>query len=157
MNIDNLIEVKYQNGQGRSRVELIDILRLIKKDRQKLVWSILDLQAVGNISTIWERGIIDLEETIRHLPQGYILSWQMLTKLVKKFDDLIDVVIVGCHEVTQIPSLCVGTDIYLSSEIVLELIDSSVWQIYTKDEELLKSLDFKLNREKMVSFSVSQY
>jgi hypothetical protein len=153
MNIINPIEVKYQNSQGTSRVELIDILKLIEKDNQQLIWLILDLQAVGDISTIWERGIVDLEETIKHLPHGFILSWQMLTNLAQKFDDLIDIVIVGCHEVDRIPTLCLDADIYRSSEIVLELIDSSVWQIYTKDERLLQNLDRKFNQERIVAFN----
>jgi hypothetical protein len=152
MNIINPIEVKYQNSQGTS-IELIDVLKLIEKDKQQLIWSILDLQAVGDISTIWERGILDLEQTIKHLPHGYILSWQMLIKLVKKFDDLIDIVIVGCREVAQIPSLGVDADIYLSSEIVLKLIDSSVWQIYTKNERLLQNLNRELNQEKLVALN----
>lgn len=149
MNVDNLIEVEYQDSQCRSRVELIDILKLIEKDKQQLIWSILDLQAVGDITTIWESGIVDFEETIKHLPYGYILSWQMLTNLAQKFDDLIDIVIIGCYEMAQIPS-CVDADIYLSSEIVLELIDSSFWQIYTKDERLLQNLDRKLSQKSMV-------
>jgi hypothetical protein len=147
MNIPNPIEIKSQDNQGTAVIELIDLLKLINKDRQQLVWSILDLEAVGDISEIWERGILDLEENIKYLYQGYILSWQMLVLLAQKFDDVINTVIVGCHEVTQIPSLIPDSNIYNPCEIVLELIDSSVWRIYAKDERLLQHLHHEFSSD----------
>ena len=147
MNIPNPIEIKYQDHQGTSVIELIDLLKLINKDRQQLVWSILDLEAVGDVSEVWERGILDLEENIKYLHQGYILSWQMLVLLAQKFDDVINTVIVGCHKVTQIPSLIPDSNIYDPCEIVLELIDSSVWRIYAKDERLLQHLHHEFSSD----------
>lgn len=46
----NIIEIKYQDSEGRVAVELIDLLNLIAQDQQQLVWSILDLEAVGDLS-----------------------------------------------------------------------------------------------------------
>jgi hypothetical protein len=139
MNMPNLIEIEYQHhSQGRSVVELIDLLSLVAPDKHQLVWSILDLEAIGDVSTIWERGILDLEENIRDLPQGLILSWQMLVLLASKFDQVINAVIVGCQEATQIPTLSANNDLYIPCAIALELIDSSVWRIYAKDERLLQ-------------------
>jgi len=85
---------------------------------------------------IWERGILDLEANIKFLPQGLILSWQMLFQLAQKFDQVINTVIVGCQEVSKIPSLEPNIDLDEPCEIILELIDSSVWRIYTKDKLL---------------------
>jgi|688.fasta_scaffold84212_4 hypothetical protein len=134
--MSNVIEIKYQDSQGTSTIELIDLLNLIAQDKQQLVWSILDLEAIGDISTIWERGILDLEANIKFLPQGLILSWQMLVQLAQKFDQVINTVIVGCQKVSKIPSLEPNVNLDEPCEIVLELIDSSVWRIYTKDELL---------------------
>lgn len=148
--MSNVIEIKYQDNQGTSTIELIDLLNLIAQDKQKLVWSILDLEAIGDISTIWERGILDLEENIKDLPQGLILSWQMLVLLVRKFDQVINTVIVGCQEVSQIPSLKPDIDLDAPCEIVLELIDSSVWRIYSKDERLLQHLQHEFTNVRQV-------
>jgi hypothetical protein len=135
--MSNVIEIKYQNSQNTSTVELIDLLNLIESNKQQqLIWSILDLEAIGDISTIWERGILDLEVNIKYLPQGLILSWQMLVQLAQKFDQVINTVIVGCQKVSKIPSLEPNVNLDEPCEIVLELIDSSVWRIYTKDELL---------------------
>jgi hypothetical protein len=135
--MSNVIEIKYQDSQNTSTVELIDLLNFIESiKQQQLIWSILDLEAIGDISTIWERGILDLEANIKFLPQGLILSWQMLFQLAQKFDQVINTVIVGCQEVSKIPSLEPNVDLDEPCEIVLELIDSSVWRIYTKDKLL---------------------
>ena len=134
--MSNVIEIKYQDSQGTSTIEPIDLLNPIAQDKQQLVWSTLDLEAIGDISTIWERGILDLEENIKELPQGLILSWQMLFQLAQNFDQVINTVIVGCQETSKIPSLEPNVDLDKSCEIVLELIDSSVWRIYTKDKLL---------------------
>ena len=88
--MSNVTEIKYQNSQNTSTVELIDLLNLIESNKQQqLIWSILDLEAVGDITIIWERGILDLEANIKYLPQGLILSWQMLVQLAQKFDQVI--------------------------------------------------------------------
>lgn len=136
----NVIELKYQDSEGRVAVELIDLLNLIAQNQQQLVWSILDLEVMGDVSPIWERGVLDLEENIRNLPQGLILSWQMLILLVEKFDQVINIIIVGCQEIAKIPSLKPNSDLDTPCEIVLELIDSSVWRIYAKDQRLLQHL-----------------
>lgn len=136
----NVIELKYQDSEGRVAVELIDLLNLIAQNQQQLVWSILDLEAMGDLSPIWERGVLDLEENIRNLPQGLILSWQMLILLVEKFDQVINIIIVGCQEITKIPSLKPNSDLDTPCEIVLELIDSSLWRIHAKDQRLLQHL-----------------
>lgn len=139
--MSNVIEIKYQNSQNTSTVELIDLLNLIESNKQQqLIWSILDLEAIGDISTIWQRGILDLEANIKYLPQGLILSWQMLVQLAQKFDQVINTVIVGCQKVSKIPSLEPNVDLDEPCEIVLELIDSSVWRIYTKDKLLSAKL-----------------
>jgi hypothetical protein len=154
--MSNVIEIKYQDSQGTSIIELIDLLNLIAQDKQQLVWSILDLEAIGDISTIWERGILDLEENIKELPQGLILSWQMLVLLVRKFDQVINTVIVGCQEVSKIPVLKPDIDLDTPCEIVLELIDSSVWRIYSKDERLLQHLQHEFSNVRQVeAMSVS--
>ncbi|MFN5856276.1 MAG: hypothetical protein ACK456_10320 [Pseudanabaenaceae cyanobacterium] len=132
--MSNIIEIKYQDDQDTSTIELIDLLNHIKGDKtEQLIWSILDLEAVGDISLIWERGILDLEANIRFLPKGLILSWQMLVQLAQRFDQVINTVIVGCQEVSEIPSLEPNIDPDPHCEIVLELVDSSIWRIYTKD------------------------
>ncbi|MEI6428849.1 MAG: hypothetical protein WCO45_10780 [Pseudanabaena sp. ELA607] len=154
--MSNVIEIEYQNSQGTSTIELIDLLNLIAQDKQQLVWSILDLEAIGDISTIWERGILDLEENIKYLPQGLILSLQMLVLLVRKFDQVINTVIVGCQEVSKIPALEPNLDLDEPCEIVLELIDSSVWRIYSKDKKLLQHLRHEFSNVRQVeAMSVS--
>ena len=124
--MSNIIEIKHQDSQGKSAVELIDLLNLIAQDQQQLVWSILDLEAIGDLSPIWERGILDLEENIRNLPQGLILSWQMLILLVEKFDQVINIIIVGCQEILsgiRYPEQFIQLRNYLRAFPDLELID----------------------------------
>lgn len=149
--MSNVTEIKYQNSQNTSTVELIDLLNLIESNKQQqLIWSILDLEAVGDITIIWERGILDLEANIKYLPQGLILSWQMLVQLAQKFDQVINTVIVGCQEVSKVPVLKPDIDIDAPCEIVLELIDSSVWRIYSKDERLLQHLQHEFSNVRQV-------
>ena len=82
--------------------------------------------------------MLDIEQKIKASEHGLILTWRQLLSLSEGLIETIDCVIVGCKDERLIPKYEPGGDLYTPSEIVLEGIDSSVWQVYAKDETLLK-------------------
>jgi hypothetical protein len=85
-------------------------------------------EATGDLGA--GRNILDLEQEIQRSPKGLLVSWNELVQLARAFFQVFNAVIVGCRDVTAIPELHPEGDLYQSSEIVLEVIDSSLWRVY---------------------------
>lgn len=116
-------------------IELKDLLALMEPEGKSLVWSILDWEAMGDVSDFWPAGALDLEQHIAQSEQGLILSLSDLNKLIQKVDQLVDGVIVAGQTRDQIPRLAPGQE--LSSEIVLEAVDSSIWRVSARSSAIL--------------------
>ncbi|MGG6269679.1 hypothetical protein ACQ4M3_30250 [Leptolyngbya sp. AN03gr2] len=129
-----LIELSQKNDSGALSIQLIDLLRLIPEEDQKLVWAILDLEAIGDISEVWQAGILDLESQIQQSPM--ILNWQDLVKLANSFEDVINLTLVACLS-SKLPAVNFKINDPHSCVFVFELIDSTVWKIYAAHQEKL--------------------
>ncbi|HET8670694.1 MAG TPA: hypothetical protein VFM05_08740 [Candidatus Saccharimonadales bacterium] len=133
-----IIEIKDKHN-GFLTVELRDLLPLIEPVGRDLIWSILDLDAMGDPNKL-KRNLLEIEEYGRQSPQGYILSWDDLVDLAESLIDIMDAVIVGCRNRSMIPKLEPSSDIYSSCEIVIEAIDSAIWRIHSKHDEFVERL-----------------
>lgn len=131
--------------------KLIDILKLLPAKTQQLTWTILDLEATGDVTTVWPKGMLNLEETIKNSPQGLVLSWDELISLTQTFHQIINAVIIGCWDVSLIPPLETGCDLSSNSELVLEAIDSAVWQVYTQDDNNLSQIQQEFSNQSAIA------
>ncbi|MBD2079025.1 hypothetical protein [Leptolyngbya sp. FACHB-17] len=129
-----VIELSQTNSAGVLAIDLIDLLQVVPEAHHKLVWAILDLEAIGDISEVWEAGIVDLETQISSSP--IILNWQDLVKLANLFDQVINLTLVACLNAADIPA--VDFDMTNSAcELAFELVDSTVWRIFARREDTL--------------------
>lgn len=129
-----VIELSRTNSAGVLAIGLIDLLQVVPEEDHRLVWAILDLEAIGDISEIWKAGIVDLETQVSSAP--VILNWQDLVKLASLFDQVINLTLVACLNAADIPA--VDFDIQNSAcELVFELVDSTIWAIFVKREDRL--------------------
>jgi len=134
----NLIEIKDKDSQGGLSVELKHILGLLTPEGRKLLWAILDLYATGDLGE--GKSMLEFEQKIRESPEGISISWDELVSLSSVFFQVIDMVIAGYEDPNYHPKLSpehpIG-EIYKSCEIVIELIDSSLWRVHVKRDEMI--------------------
>jgi len=118
-------------------VELPDILLEIPNGNI-FHWSILYLYATGCVSEV--QSMSAFEENIRQAEKGLLLTWEELNDLAKKFWDLMDVTIIGCKNKCLIQRYESNQKMYEACDIVIEMIDSGYWEIFSNDERLIDHL-----------------
>lgn len=118
-------------------VELPDILIEIP-DGNSLYWSVLYLYATGSLGE--NQSIPALEEQIRKSEKGLCISWDELNNLSKKFWDLIDITIIGCQDKSLLKRYDDDQKMRETCNVVIEMIDSGYWEVFAKDEKLIKKL-----------------
>lgn len=129
------IEIRQRSECGILSCELKDILPLIEEQRSRLVWSILELWAVGDLGD--DRNMVEFEDQIRTEPKGKTFSWAELVDLATRFDQVIDGVFVGCKSRDEIPEARTGPELFGASEIVIEVNDSDFVSIFAKDSKVV--------------------
>jgi hypothetical protein len=121
-------------------VELPDILMEIPEG-DSLCWSVLYLYATGSLGE--NQSMPTFEEQIRKSEKGLFISWGELNNLAKKFWDLMDITIIGCRDKSLLGRYDNDQKMRETCNIVIEMIDSGCWEIFSKDEKLIKRLSQK--------------
>ena len=124
-------------------VELLDILSEIPKGHS-FDWSILHLYATGCLSE--HQSIPAFEEKIRQSEKGFLVSWEELNDLAKKFWDLIDITIIGCADKSLIQRYDNSKKMYETCDFVIEMIDSGYWEVFSKNIKWIDQLATKFQK-----------
>jgi hypothetical protein len=111
-------------------VKLNDILQMIDNGNL-FYWSILWLEASGNLGE--GNSIISLEENIANSKNGLIMKWEDLTLLSNKFNQIIELCVVGCKDGYLLNRYSNSEEMYKKCDIVIEMVDGSFWEIHSKD------------------------
>ncbi len=136
-----IMQIKDSDLGGVLTVELKHILDLLMPEGRQLSWAILDIEATGDLGE--GEKILDFEKEIQQSPIGFPLSWDKLVSLSHAFFEIINTVIVGYKDPNYHPKLLPGhpvEELYKSCEIVIEMIDSSLWSIYAREEKIIQKL-----------------
>ena len=139
------VEIRDLQSDG-SLVDLKDILPMLPRKATYLLWSILDLEAIGGLGP--GGNILDLEEKIRRSPLGLQISWYELETLSKSIFQIINTTIVGVKSADKFPRL-IRTELESMSEVIIEMIDSTVWVISTVDQDFVSSIQQKFRKLNM--------
>jgi hypothetical protein len=116
---------------GNVLVPLKEILKGIS-DGASLFWAILYLDAVGDVDE--NQSIVDIEKEIQQNP---FISWDRITWLAKQHLDIIDITLIASTNCSFLHQYATSEEMYQSCDLVIELFDSSYWQIIThRDEEI---------------------
>ena len=121
-------------------VELPEILNEINNGDQ-FVWSILYLQTTGDLGE--GRSIPVFEKQIIEAKSGLVISWKELNELSQRFWDLMDIIIIGCKDRNLLRRYENDQKMYETCDIVIEMIDSGYWEVFSKDPSLIASLKAK--------------
>jgi hypothetical protein len=114
-----------------------------------LFWSIIYLDATGKLNT--ELSIADLQLQVQQNPNGLHLTWDKLQWLADQHLDIIDISLIGCTDLSLLHKYQSNEEMYAASDIVIELFDSSYWEVYSAHEELLESLTTRFHNIKIVA------
>ncbi len=126
------------SGPRMLAVTLADLLECIAPVGRGLTWTILDLEAVGELSG--KRNMLDLEEQIQASPHGLVVSWSELLTLAQELHQVINCVLAGMKAPSATAQIRRGTDTCAISDLVLEAIDSSLWSVFARDDRVLERL-----------------
>lgn len=132
-------------------VELPDILEEIPHGNL-FHWSILCLEAMGHLGE--GKSMPVFEKQIDCSERGQFISWSELNMLSKKFYQIIDVTIIGCKDKNLLHRYESDKEMYETCDIVIEMIDSSYWKLFSKDEQLINRLASKF---KEITFLTSDF
>lgn len=130
------IEIHGNKTEKVISVELKDILNCIT-DGNSCTWSILWLEAVGHRGGI---SILDLEKSIKSSKNGLVLEWAELLELSDKFYQVIEIILVGDNEYSNLKRYDTDEEMYSNCCYTIELLDSSYWIIHSKNLKTIECL-----------------
>lgn len=132
----NYIEINNKNDRFYS-INLDSILLRIESYIDDYIWSIQLIDGVGNIKDIIGMNIVELENYCNISPKGFIIEYKDLMKLAKVFEDIIDIVIVGCISEEDIPEAYKAANWEVNCKVIISREDSSLWQLFSQNSKIL--------------------
>ena len=134
----------HRDDKGVLKVELKDLLAFFDHDGPSLIWSIQDLEAVGDPEKL-KIDVVEIEEQAKESPQGFILRWQELVELAQALTDVWNAWLVACREGDPIPKAVYSSAKVDQYEAVIEACDSSFWRVYARDNSIIRRIAGKFN------------
>lgn len=123
---------------------LSDILGQMPPQSDNLHWSILTLEAIGDLGD--NKSPPELEKQIADCPDGLRITWNELCKLAKTFEQVVDILVIRCENVNDIRRYQSDEELHLSCKIVIECFDSSYWRVYSRYQEIIGRIEASFTR-----------
>lgn len=117
-------------------VPFYEILEEINNGSE-LYWSILFLFAHGFIGG--NKGIPDFKQ-VRNSEKGLIISWIELNSLARRFEQIIDLTLIGCKDLNLLHRYEEDQTMYETCDITIEMIDGGYWEVFSQDGSLIARL-----------------
>ncbi len=121
-------------------VELPEILKEIKNG-DILHWSILHFNASGRLGE--GKSISVFTKQINESEKGMFIEWDVLNTLSHKLFEVIDLLIIGCKDINLLKRYKNDQEMYETCDIIIEMIDSGYWEVFSKDKQLIDRLASK--------------
>lgn len=128
-------------------VELKEIFQEISNG-SSFYWSILYLYSTGSLDE--GQSIPDFEKKIKEAANGLLLTWAELNILSNKLWDIIDITIIASKDKSIIKRYDNDQEMYEKCDIVIEMIDSGYWEVYSKDQAFLDKLQGKFRETEIL-------
>ena len=132
---------------GIVSVNLSDVLEAVPHGNI-FHWSILFLYASGHLGE--GKSIPAFEKQIYDSEKGFFIDWNDLNMLSKKFYQIIDITLIGCKNKNLLHRYDTDQKMHETCDIVIEMIDSNYWEVFSKDEELINCLTHKFKEIKFL-------
>lgn len=128
-------------------VRLSDILKEIHNGNL-LHWSILHFHASGHLGE--GKSIPIFTQQINESDKGLFIKWDDLNLLANKLYEVIDILIAGCGDESLLIRYENDQEMYEASNIVIEMVDSGYWEVFSKDKDLINRLAAKFKETKFL-------
>ncbi|MDL2213225.1 hypothetical protein LJC29_04590 [Bacteroides sp. OttesenSCG-928-N06] len=129
-------------------VRLSNILKHLENS-DKIFWKLLWVDGVSyhirELPFSQGKHMLDFEKYINNSPSGIRISTKELLQLSDVMHDLIEITIIGDENEQSLIKLENDDEIKSHCTYFIELIDSSYWEIMSKDESFLKSIKRDFN------------
>lgn len=116
-------------------ISLIGILDVIPNEND-YNWAILFLDAIGHLGE--EQSLLSLEQQIKKSKDGFYITWDKTHELFPKFHQVIDLDLIGCRDKSKLHRYDNDKEMYESCDIVIRMVDSCYWEIYSHAKSLLE-------------------
>lgn len=130
----NFVEIN-KSDPSFSRIELIDILKIIEPRSDEFCWAIQFIYAAGEIRNLIGMSMLELEEKCRNSEFGVSIEFAKIKELAVVCNDIIDILIVGCKKGKTISRVFLNKKCDENCEIVIYREDSTIWELYSFSEE----------------------
>lgn len=142
--------IRIQDINEKIGVGLVDFTEILKEiqNGDEFYWSILDLEAIGNLGD--GKSLPLFEKQIEESKDGLVIDWKELNSLISKLKQIINVTLIGCRNKKLLKRSEEDQEMYETFDIVIEMIDSSFWEVFSNDEKLIKRLSNKFKKIKFL-------
>lgn len=122
-------------------VKLSDILEMVPNG-DTLNWAILfsDIILIPEVTSEEGEPIIAQQKQINKAEYALPISWERLQSLSKLIHQEIDLIVVACEDKTK---LIQYENMHSVCDIIIEMEDSSYWEVFSTDERLIGRLTKK--------------
>jgi len=121
------LEIQDRDARGACAVELRELLQLLELTAKDLSWRIYELEGVGDITSRWPEGVVEVGQRVDASPKGEPFAWEDLKALAALLDDVWNFRAVGTSEG--------GVSI-----IEVQIIDSTTCKVVASDPSHLESI-----------------
>jgi hypothetical protein len=142
--------------EKRNKVIIVRIKDILKEidNGKSFYWSILHFYGSGQLYN--GQSIPAFENEIKKSEKGLIVPWETLVAFANSFDQVWDILIIGCRNKGFISRYDNDQSMYETCDIVIEMVDSYFWEVFSKEVNLIDKLAAKFNNVKL-EFLESDY
>jgi hypothetical protein len=137
--MSGLLRIHDTADHGPLSFDLADLLEIISTEGPSMRWCILYLDEV-----VWKQDypLMALEELYAKVddsPNGLSMSWDELVEISHAIVQTIDGTYIAYREGQVVPEYPGDRfeDLYAASEVVFQAVDSTYWEVYARNDEVL--------------------
>lgn len=113
-------------------------------------WSVIEIDGVLNSGQ--KHSLFEFEKKVRESDQGWVMNWNELTLLSNVFFQIYDITIIGSVSIDRLRKFGGGEDLYKTCDFLLNLFDSSYWEVFSNDQHFLCRLKEKFRDVELLDF-----
>lgn len=125
----------YGNNNNVLSINLIDILSKIK-NIDEYYWKLIWLEGVS-----YKIDILTLENEVNKSSDGLLVNSSELLAMSSSFYQLIELILIGNKTIDSLHKLEDDSVMKKNNDFFIELIDSSYWEITSKDNSFIEALE----------------
>jgi hypothetical protein len=107
-------------------------------------WSLLYFYGRGHLKN--GKSMSFFEEEVNNSEHGTLFSWDSLLEFAESLDEVIDMLIIASKDPLSIVRYSNDQAMYEACEVVIEMVDSSYWEVFSKDRALIVRLAQKFKQ-----------